>query len=333
MLVSCITRKAWSDLKTLEIKPTVGQGGGGVVTKYLNLRKCCPDMHFTNDFADPDMQHVIIVEPLCFFKNDSEVKEDWSSKLQNLRSHNKSVKLLWCEEQAVFRWKAKYRKEIFSAFDGLLACNAYQHQLLKVIAPTQPIYTLYTPIDSQLYTPIEKKKQIIVASKVGLQKNIDAILRVFEALRDEVHTLFIGNAGMWGQYTYDYDKELENQLARAADEYIETETPVAVAKRINESRIGLNMSIYDVGSLFFLECGMAGVDFFAWRYHPQFDEYENLTRFETVEDGALEIMECLENGLQPNTALIKEIHEKHSFEAFREQLGHVLKEVLMNERK
>lgn len=333
MLVSCITRKAWSDLKTLEIKPTVGQGGGGVVTKYLNLRKCCPDMHFTNDFADPDMQHVIIVEPLCFFKNDLEVKEDWSSKIQKLRSHNKSVKLLWCEEQAVFRWKEKYRKEIFSAFDGLLACNAYQHQLLKVIAPTKPIYTLYTPIDNVLYQPREKRKQVLVAGKVGLQKNIDAILQLFTQLPADVHKLYIGNAGLWGKYAYAYDKTLETELEQVADEYVHSASPIETARRIGESLVGINMSIYDVGCLFFLECGMSGVNFFAWRYHPQFDEYENLTRFDTVEDGALEIMECLENRQQPNTALMKEIHEKHSFEAFREQLGHVLKEVLMNDRK
>lgn len=331
MLVSCITRKAWSNLKTLEIKPTVGQGGGGVVTKYLNLRKCCPDMHFTNDFADPDMRPVMLVEPLCFHKNDRDVKESVNSKIEKLRKH-KAIKLLWCEEQAVFRWKGYRQKEIFSLFDGLLACNLYQYQLLKAIAPDKPIYTLYTPIDGKLYAPKKKKKQVIVAGKVGLQKNIDAILQLFQELPKDIHTLYIGNAGMWGNYNYAYDKTLEDRLAEVADEYIHSASAIQTAQRIGESQVGINMSIYDVGSLFFLECGMAGCDFFAWQYHPMFDEYRNLTRFETVEDGALEIMDCFENQtLSPNAELMAEINEKHSFQAFRNQLGSVIKSVLLKE--
>ena len=90
------------------------------------------------------------------------------------------------------------------------------------------------------------------------------------------------------------------------------------------------MSIYDIGCLFFLECGMAGVNFFAWNYHPMFDEYKHLRRFDTVEDGVLEIIDCFDQTVSPNTALMAEIREKHSFEAFRRQLAEIVQEVFIN---
>ena len=332
MHISCITRRSWTDPKSLELEPQygLGKGGGGIMTKYLNLVKCCPKMHFTNDFADPDLQPIVLVEPLCFFGNDPGGTEAADSKIEKLSQH-KGIKLLWCEEQEPFRWHYNTQKNIFDLFDGLIACNQYQHQLLSTLPFNLPIYTLYTPIDEKLYYPDLKQRQVVVAAKVGLQKNTEAIIKLFSRLPEDVNTVYIGNAGLWGAYHYEYDKKLELKLEKTANEYIKTASAIKTAERIRESQVGVNMSIYDIGSLNFLECAMSACDFLAWKYHPMFDEYQNVTRFENLNDGIPKVIEALDSA-KPNTELQAEVAEKHSFKAFHTQLGNLVRQVITNEK-
>lgn len=284
-------------------------------------------MHFTNDFADPDLQPIVLVEPLCFFGNDPGGTEAADAKIEKLAAH-KGIKLLWCEEQEPFRWTYSTQKKIFELFDGLVACNQYQYQLLSTLPFKKPIYTLYTPIDDKLYYSEEKKRQVVIAAKVGLQKNTEAIIKLFSQLPDDVNTVYIGNAGLWGAYNYEYDKKLELTLEKTADEYIHTASAIKTAKRIRESHVGINMSIYDIGSLNFLECAMSGCDFFAWNYHLMFDEYKHVHRFDTLTDGIPKIIACLDTISTPNTDLQTEVAKKHSFTAFHTQLGELIKEVV-----
>ena len=336
MNISCITRSEWFDPETLNTKfgmnPDLNErAGGGVVNKYLNLLKCCPTMHFTTTFDDPDLRTVVIVEPLAFHGNESD-KEKFEVKLKKLQAH-KGLKFLWCEEQAVFRWTGKKRELAFETFDALLACNKYQQQLLKVIAPNKPIFILYTPIDEELYKPARnKKRQVIVAGKIGLQKNSQAIIDLFDRLPSDVHKLYIGNAGLWGRIAYEEDKKLEDQITRSADEYIKSASPIETAARIVESAVAMSMTIYDVGSLFVLESGMAGCWVHNWNYHPMFDEYENIIRFDTLTDGIPKIEACLDTEIQPNEPLRAEFLKKHSYSAFKTQLGNIFGEVLTGER-
>ena len=64
MNISCITRSNWVNPQTLNTKPESGNGGGGIVTKYLSFAKCCPDIHFTDDFGDENLRTIVIIEPL-----------------------------------------------------------------------------------------------------------------------------------------------------------------------------------------------------------------------------------------------------------------------------
>lgn len=326
MKISCITRRDWVDLKMLETKPGADSGGGGIVTKYLSLRKCCPNIHFTEDFGDEALRPVLLIEPLTIKIKPALAEKIVSGKMEKLQQH-KGIKLLWCEEQTVFRWTHKIQKMILPHIDGLLACNQYQHQLLETLPFDLPIYTLYTPIDPEVYYPEEKKRQIVVASKVGLQKNTQAVIDLFQQLPSDIHKVYLGNAEMWGAATYEYDKELEKQLAHTADTYIKSASPLDTAKYIRESLVGVNMSIYDVGSLFFLEAALSGCHFFAWNYHPMFDEYEHVHRFDTLQDGLPKMIECFEKQ-EPNTPLTDEVAAKHSFKSFKTQLDSVIKNVL-----
>lgn len=329
MNVSCITRPNWVNPETLNTKPESGNGGGGVVTKYLSFAKCCPNIHFTDDFADPDLKFIVLIEPLSIRIKDVVAEEIVDGKMEKLQQH-KGIKLLWCEEQTVFRWSDKVQQKIFNSVDGLVACNQYQKQLLEKLPCGLPIYTLYTPIDADVYYPEKKKRQIVVASKVGLQKNTQAVIKLFEQLPSDIQKVYIGSAEMWGKCTYEYDKELEKGLARTADTYIKSASPLETAKYIRESLVGINMSIYDVGSLFFLESAMAGCHFFAWNYHPMFDEYTTVNRFDNIDDGLPKIIDCFENQTEENNALRDEISQKHSFNAFKAQLGNIIQEVFLS---
>lgn len=113
-------------------------------------------------------------------------------------------------------------------------------------------------------------------------------------------------------------------MSNIADEYIATASITDTAEIINESLAGVSMTIYDVGSLFFLECATAGCHFFSWKYHPLFDEYENIVRFENVSDGVDTIEKAFDTHLLANTELEAEISKKHSFEAFKNQLKHIV---------
>ena len=250
-----------------------------------------------------------------------------SEKVKKLSAHN-GIKLLWCEEQTVFRWSNTVKHLLLPEMDGYVACNQYQAKLLETLPVKKPIYILYTPIDREIFRPAEKKPQVVVASKIGLQKNTEALIDVYSKLPKELHKLYVGSADMWGKSVYEYDRQIEIKMSKAADEYIKTASPLDTAKRIRESYIGINFSIYDVGSLFFLECGMSGLNFFAWWYHPQFDEYKNISRFKTAEECVSQI-EALDGKLDPNTELVDEIRKKHSFDAFHDQLGQIVQEIFI----
>ena len=130
-----------------------------------------------------------------------------------------------------------------------------------------------------------------------------------------------------GQYVYEYDKDLESEMSRVAGEFISTASPLETATYMNASSTGVNMSIYDVGPLHFLESAIAGCYFFAWNYHPCFDEYEHVHRFSNIDEGVDKIVESV--GItQIVSPLYEEVYNKHSYQAFRTRLKTVIGEVI-----
>lgn len=337
MQVGFVTRREWFDLKGLELRPGENKNdsqegfqlraGGGMMSKYLNVRKACPEAHFTDTYDVPGL--VMIVEPLTFF-GDFRRSVPLEERLDALSKHN-GLKFLWAEEQTIFRWPRQATEKILSEFDAVLACNLYQQQLIQGVYPDKTVKVLYTPIDQTLYQSRPKKRQVVAVGKIGLQKNTEAVIHLFEQLPTDVHKIYIGNSGLWGKVRYEADRDLEHRIAAVADEHLASATAAEVAKVVGESLVYINLSIYDVGCLSFLEAAMAGCWCYCWNYHPMFDEYENISRVENVSDGLSPMKERLETeNLEPNTALREEMLKKHSFDAFRGQLQRVLGEILIS---
>lgn len=339
MQLSFVTRKEWTDLKNLELRPRAfdaplpeGEvpppGGGGIVSKYINVRKACPDAQFVTHVRDVTSL-VAIVEPLTFWGLDGIGEEcNYEAKRDALAEYQ-GVKLLWAEEQEVIRWWGGPRQAILDRVHAVLACNAYQEQLLKAVCD-KPITRLYTPIDASLYAVREKKPCVVAVGKVGLQKNTDTLIELFRLLKGRVETVYIGNAGLWGTYTYAEDRELERELASVVDVHIPSATAVEVAKVVGESLCYINMSVYDVGCLSYLEAAMAGCWCFSWDYHLMFDEYQHCQKVHDVADAAEQIIDRVTFECVPCDALRNEVHLKHSYDAFRTQLQRAVQEVIFD---
>ena len=317
--VSVLTFKDWFDSDRIYTRPKEGKHGGGIVTKYLYVKTCLPDLHVTDDCSDPNLKQMLLIEPIF-------IERDYSEKLEALRKH-RGIKLLWAEEQAVFRWDPEQRKRIFDAVDGLVACNLYQKQLLQVIAGELPIYVLRSPIPEITEVSDHREKRVIAVSKIGLQKNTDAILKVFESLPEGIEKVFLGNAGLWGSHRYLYDLAIEEQIAETADRHITGASLAEVSEILSTSAIYLSMTIYDVGSLAFLEAGMSGCTCVCWDYHPMFDEYSSVVRFRDVDEAVKVIERRMEQPATIDAQMRAEIIEKHSAEQFENALKSLFLEV------
>ena len=354
MKVTIVTRKKWYDLESLNLRPGPnelklldGQGvptvikqnaGGGMVSKYLNVRKACPDIHFTDQFNVNAWNPVVIVEPLIMHGRDGHGSKDEKGEGQDINDQMEALakfrglKLLWAEEQEVLRWIPKHRDWILEQFDGLLACNVYQKQLLQSIAPQMPVQVLYTPIDATLYKPLKKQKRVIGVGKIGLQKNSETLIEFFSALPDDVETMYIGNAGLWGNVQYQHDLTLEKQMSETVDVYIESATASEVAEHVGAACAYLNMSIYDVGCLSFLEAATAGCPCFCWDYHLMFDEYPHTRRFRGLLDGLPRVLEACQDP-KADMLMRKDVMEKHSYDVFRHQLQQITTGAIFNETR
>lgn len=317
--VSVLTFKDWFDSDRIYTRPKEGMHGGGIVTKYLYVKACLPDLHTTDDCSDPNLKQMLLIEPMF-------IERDYSEKLEALKKH-RGIKLLWAEEQAVFRWNPKQRERIFRAVDGLVACNLYQQQLLQVIAGELPVYVLRSPIPEIAEVSDYREKRVVAVSKIGLQKNSDAILKVFESLPEGIEKVFLGNAGLWGSHRYLYDLAIEEQIAETADRHITGASLAEVSEILSTSAVYLTMTIYDVGSLAFLEAGMAGCACLCWDYHPMFDEYSSVVRFRDVDEAVRAIEKQMEPPLGMDTEMRSEIIEKHSAEQFADALKSLFLEV------
>lgn len=345
MRINFVTRSEWFDMSRLHLRPRAndlvmeeGEGlatvvgnhaGGGMQSKYLNVAKACPDAHFVGDF-NSFTEPIAIFEPLLFWGNDFKGQPEYFNEKRDALEAYQGLKLLWAEEQTIFRWFGYERGQILEQMHGILVCNEYQEQLVRAIAGDLPVLKLYTPIDENLYRPRPKKPQVVAIGKVGLQKNVDTLIEFFKLLGDDVHKIYIGNAGMWGQTEYDADPLLEREIASVVDEHIPSATASQVARILGESLCYINVSLYDVGCLSFLEASLAGCWAFCWEYHLMFDEYSNVVRFADIAEAREQILERVHGERIACDALRDEVLAKHSFSAFRENLESVVKEVIFD---
>ena len=309
----------------MDFIPTEKTPGGGVVTKIANIMKASPKIEVGTSFAD--LGHIALIDPLAIKDGGG-----WKANIEALKK-SPSIKILWAEEQEILRWSGNSLADMCSAVDVIAVSNEYLSQLVVPIVPeVMPVKILYTPIDSDTFSPAKKKRQVIVVGKVGLQKNTNAIIEFYKGLPEDISKVYIGSPGMWGSVQYPTDLELQAQLKEVCDKYIESAPYSEVAQHVSRSSIYLNMSIYDVGCLSFLEAATAGCHCFCWNYHPMFDEYENVNRFESVDEGVAMVKALFDSKPKLTDKKMRtEVMAKHSYASFNAQLKALIQGVFFSE--
>ena len=300
-------------------RPTSGTPGGGMAVKTLYTQEAIPEMTITSDF-DIDIP-VLLIDPLIMHEGDV------MNNMEKLKS-TKGIKILWAEEQELFRWTSALQKLMLGIVDGVSVCNEYLKQQFTPLIGHEP-QILYTPI-SDNHFDTTKQNRAIAAGQISLRKNTHGLMDTFKSLPETIETMYVGNSGLWGGVLIEADKALEMDVSDTVGKWVPSATMNEVAKFMAESMFYVNMSVYDVGCLSFLEAATAKCVCFAWDYHPMFDEYKTVIRFFNTTEMLNKLDNVQKSGIAEGVggAQYDEITAKHSYPAFRRQLKEVIDNVM-----
>ena len=310
--------------KDTKIAPGYAVPGGGMNAKALNFTKS------VNGKIIGDLKvgsGIVLVDPLAITQTHAEEGDDRFYEYMT----SPMTKILWLEEQEVFRWSFSKRKMLVAYAQGVLCCNEYMQNLLAQFDIKAQV--LYTPIDDNLYKPAKQKKpQLVALGQVSHAKRTDTMLRMFERLPKDIEPIYIGSAALWGLPSRKADTELEKLVSQYCT-HIPSASHEEVARILGESWAMASMTIYDVGSLAFIEAGLSGCNVYAHIYHRMFDEYDNVERTsDNPEYMADEITaQFTKFDGKPNLKLRKELIKKHSYGAFQKQLKIRISDVIVSE--
>ena len=310
--ISYIVRKSqvdWTDTT----KPGDGVPGGGVATKTWNVKQAVPGIQITDNFESD--RPIVIVDPLAFSNN-------IDLHLPTIRDSKAFKKVLWIEEQAPLRWPGALITQVADTFDIICVSNEYLKQQLQPFMPNREIRILYTPIPVPPKTPDDRGNSVLGMGQISLRKNTHGLVRLFDMLPDTFTSTYIGNSALWGKTLLDADKDIESDIAATVGTWIPSATLREASVIQSQSKFYVNMSIYDVGCLSFLECAMAGCICLAWDYHPQFDEYKRVIRFKTASEAVAKLEDLKDEKLASTISKLiqKEVAAKHSYASFRKQI-------------
>ena len=305
-------------------QPGLNAPGGGARTKVENIAEA----------GIPVVNRIplcetfgLLVEPLSMNHNPNSdsTSKSFELNIEELKE-SRSFKVCWAEEQQLLRWQGKKREALLSAVSAIFVCNKYLQQLLRVYV-RQPIKILRTPINTNRFAPDCKPKRVVAIGKVCIEKNIAGVMDLFSDLPSSWEKIFIGNAGLWGQEAKPVDKALEGQLKNVCDWYPSL-TQNEVAEIASNTFAYVNLARYDVGSLAFLEFASAGCHCFCWDFHPMFDEYQFVHRFDTPAEGAEKIIDTMAKERHNACTRARIAMESmHSYKAFRKQLKALTMEI------
>ena len=325
--VALVTKQSWIDAKPTE-RPRTGVPGGGIVAKTQYIKEAVPEITLTSDYGTDKI--VLLIEPLSFHENKQRGISNLEDNLESLES-SKSLKILWIEEQEPLRWTGNLLNRVLKTVDAVAVSNKYLKQQLEPMIDQHKLDILYTPIPENRWAtnnPMDRKNEVIAVGQISMRKNIPDIVSLFNELDGgETDTLFLGNAGLWGDVELAFDKKLEREVEEAATRWIPYASRNEISQIEARSKVYVNMSIYDVGCLSFLEAAMAGCVCLCWDYHPMFDEYVHCVRFDGVEDGAEMVEKMIVNDAlweNKSMGIQNEVREKHGYRAFRENLRRVI---------
>ena len=298
------------------LPPSNRNPGGGVATKLLNLKAAIPSIKVVTDIAQAES--INITE--CLWFNESSETDSFQARVDKYVA-SKSFKILWTSDTEFARWQGEERDAIFDASDIIAGNSKYMVNILRAFAADAMLLT--DPIDVDSIKPASKRPQVFGIGNVGIEKNIDAIINIFEHLDladTEIETFYIGSPSVWGLNIRGFtSKVLDRRLTSACDFRVPNASRKEVRDYISPAWGYVADSRYDTFCYGMVEAMLAGCWLFCGK-HLIYNERPCL-RFDTPAEAAKLITETFEEKPKSiNNEAREHVIENYSLEAFRSQL-------------
>ena len=258
---------------------------------------------------------VLLVEPMFLADNPKLAGNlSFGTKLDIVGAYA-GRKVLLCSEMQVFKWPGEWLGAVIETMDVVLASCEYQARLMESVG-MKVDGIVYEPVNEHLfYEGFEKKEWVVAVGSPTDVKNIEAIIHIFECLKDTpLETVYVGSPMIWSSIrfmrweshwvrTFDYYERLKE----VADIYYKASSPAFVAWVLSQAKYYLNFAYHETCCRTAMEAMLSGVGILAGK-HPVFREYP-----------------CLASGLAPEecVGMLREVPEVPSGEIRRWALENV----------
>ena len=307
----------------------LGNNGGGTTTKIYHMQRALPNLEIINNIADSG--RVSIAEILWFHGEGPDYVQqrvdDWS-KLD-------AFKILMTSDVELFRLNGALREQIIDGSDAIACLTQYVEQMFKAFTPKAQV--LYDPIDIDMFKPktygtepvFQKDREIYSAGQIALEKNVQMIAEIFDAIPAEANLTktYIGGRNLWaGNNRPEASAKLEADLSQVCD-HLESEIAyTAIPERIGGIWGYIADTRYDFSSYSMTEAMGCGCWIFTGR-HLMYDERPG-KRFRTAKE-AVELIQSQLEETPPESGVINEearqfVVDQNSYDAFREQFKNIV---------
>ena len=307
----------------------VGNNGGGTTTKIYHMQRALPNLEIINNIEDSG--RVSIAEILWFHGEGPDHLQrrvdDWS----NLDA----FKILMTSDVELFRLNGALREQIIDGSDAIACLTQYVEQMFKAFTPKAQV--LYDPIDIDMFKPktcgtapvFQKDREIYSAGQITLEKNVQMIAEIFDAIPVEANLTksYIGGRNLWaGNNRPEASAKLEADLSRVCHR-LESEIPyTSIPERIGGIWGYVADTRYDFSSYSMTEAMACGCWIFTGR-HLMYDERPG-KRFRTAKE-AVELIQSQLEETPPESGVINEearqfVVDQNGYDAFREQFKHIV---------
>lgn len=225
------------------LRPSKQGGAGGMQSKTARtlevLQTYFPGSRVVTE-VDDIRSTVVLIEPLRFTLGDfdSVDKLEWID----------AKKIMYGGEFAPLRLSPSERDRFFRHADAVTYHSEFLKNLFKYIGIKAKY--LLTEIVPDLFHPGEdpakREKQIIAMGSVSMEKNSGRVIEIFKRLKGEAKRVYIGSGSLWGEGVV--NEKLEDELFDNCDEILSDATPVEVAEKLRQSKVGLWCAIHDTWS-------------------------------------------------------------------------------------
>ena len=298
--------------------PSETNPGGGVAQKARQLQLALPRLEFLPYLSQAGDIHMM--EQLWFTRGN--LSEELMMKRIEEYTECPAFKLLWTSDLECLRWRGVEREAIFDATDVICGNSKYMVNILRTYAPAHKVALLTDCIDTNSITPLVKKKQIFGMSNVIIEKNIDAIVSIYQELKQNEVQLqlgYIGSSKVWGIPIRDSEsRRLEMELANICDWVIEQANRPQVSQLCGESWGFVVDSRFDSFCYALMEALLGG----CWAFCGNHKIYDDLPviRFSTTDEAVLKIMDKCNGDLSHINAEGRQfVHDNFSLDVFRRQ--------------